>query len=104
ICHSPQYQLDHRDSLAQDWAHIPIPKDKPVLDNLAKSGEQIALLLNPLLNADRAIRALLGDANRTLAVIQKRGGSAIRQSGLVITFSYYGAATGRWCARYPTEK
>jgi Type ISP C-terminal specificity domain len=104
ICHSPQYQLDHRDSLAQDWAHIPIPKDKTVLDDLAESGEKIAFLLNPLLNADRAIRALLGNANRTLAVIQKRGSPAIRQSELLITFSYYGAATGRWCARHPTEK
>ena len=103
ICHSPQYEIDHKDSLAQDWAHIPIPKDKALLKTIAKMGDQVATLLNPLLDADRIIASLLGDKAPTLAVLQKRGGGPVRESELLVTFSYYGAAAGRWCGRPPVE-
>ena len=38
ICHSPAYELEHKDSLAQDWAHIPIPREKVLFNRLRKAG------------------------------------------------------------------
>ncbi len=42
IAHAPQYETDHKDSLAQDWPHIPISKDKVQFDEIVKLGEQVA--------------------------------------------------------------
>ena len=47
ICHAPSYEADHRDSLAQDWAHVPIPHDKDVFDEAASLGGKLAVLLDP---------------------------------------------------------
>jgi hypothetical protein len=41
IAHAPQYETDHKDSLAQDWPHIPLPKDKTQFDRIAQLGEQV---------------------------------------------------------------
>ena len=45
ICHAPQYEADHKDSLAADWAHIPIPKDRDAFADLVAAGGDIAVLL-----------------------------------------------------------
>ena len=103
ICHSPQYETDHKDSLSQDWAHVPFPREKKLLTAIADVGEQVAVLLNPLANAQQVVKSLLGDKARTLAVMQKHGGGAVSQAELLITYSYYGAATGRWSSRQPQD-
>ena len=101
LAHAPQYEADHKDSLAQDWIHLPIPKDAEVLARAASLGETVGTLLNPLSDAANAFRMLLGSSRRSLAVAGKRGGGAVRDSELVITFSYYGAAQGGWRERAP---
>lgn len=103
ICHSPMYERDHKDSLAQDWAHVPIPKDKRLLAQLVRAGGDIATLLNPMANADAPVRAILGDKAHTLAVMNRSGGGNVRREELTITFSYYGAATGKWSPRAPSD-
>ena len=35
IAHAPQYEADHKDSLAHDWPHIPVSKDKAQFDALS---------------------------------------------------------------------
>jgi hypothetical protein len=103
IAHSPQYESDHKDSLAQDWPHIPLCKDKEEFDAIVKLGEQLARLLNPLADPAPVLKGTLGKDAKTLAVVQRIGGGNVKQSDLLIEYSYYGAATGRWDARAPAE-
>jgi hypothetical protein len=100
IVHAQEYERDHADSIAQDWVHIPIPKDKRVFADIAKIGNDVAHLLNPLTDAEIVIERVLGKGiSRTLAQITKKGGGAVTSADLAVTFSYYGAAKGRWTAR-----
>jgi Type ISP C-terminal specificity domain/N-6 DNA Methylase len=99
VLHAPQYQADHQDALAQDWAHLPIPKDKEVFDQMAALGDKIAVLLDPMHDADAVVSDVLGKAARTLGVIRKRGASQVSEDDLVVSVAYYGAAKGKWVAR-----
>jgi hypothetical protein len=99
LCHSPRYREDNRDALAHDWAHIPVPKDHTLFETLVKLGDKIAVLLDPLANAENLVSKLLGKARAQLAVIERLGGGAVQQKDLVVSFSYYGAASGRWQER-----
>lgn len=101
LCHAPQYEEDHKESLAQDWAHIPIPKDKSLLEESAAAGDAIAILLNPLADPSRTIKEILGEDGRHLARLMRLGGGSIRKDDLVITVSYYGGAKGKWTPREP---
>ena len=47
ISHAPQYEADHRDSLAEDWPHVPIAKDAATFEEIAALGEQVGRLLDP---------------------------------------------------------
>ena len=94
LCHSPQFEADHKDSLAQDWAHVPIPRDAAALKSLAELGDRIGTLLNPHEDAAKVISQGLGRDARGLAVITRVDGAKISESALVITRSYYGAARG----------
>src|SRR6185295_4684577 len=49
--HSPQFEVDHKDSLAQDWIHLPIPKDRAVLEAVSRLGEMVGVLLDPATDA-----------------------------------------------------
>ena len=102
IAHAPQYETDHKDSLAQDWPHIPVPKDKAQFDETVKLGDQVARLLDPRADAGPTIKATIGKDAKTLAVVQREGGGNVKQSELLVKYSYYGAATGRWEERAPT--
>jgi hypothetical protein len=97
--HARQYQEDHADGLRQDWARVPIPRDRALFDALAQAGEHVATLLDPLAPARSVIAATIKEAVRSLAVLSRRGGGAVRKSDLVITASYFGAAPGRWVGR-----
>jgi Type ISP C-terminal specificity domain/N-6 DNA Methylase len=103
ICHSPQYEVDHKDSLAQDWPHIPISKDKKRFEEGVKLGDQIARLLDPFGDPSRVLQELLGKDGNTLGVAARQGGGSISESELIVEFSYYGSARGRWSARPPGD-
>ncbi|HVF59086.1 MAG TPA: type ISP restriction/modification enzyme [Thermoanaerobaculia bacterium] len=104
IAHAPQYQLDHQDALAHDWIHLPIPKPRKALKEIARLGETVATLLDPMADPARALQDLLGADRRTLAVPSSREQSMLRDQDLIITISSYGAARGGWRERVPREK
>ena len=96
LCHSPQFEADHKDSLAQDWAHIPLPKEAARFRQLAELGERVATLLNPNEDAASVIAKTLGRGARTLGVLTCNDRAKISEPDLILTRSYYGAARGDW--------
>lgn len=103
LCHSPQYQSEHKDSLAQDWAHVPIPKSRPVFDELVLAGEKLAILLNPVANPSRILKTMLGDDLKHLAVPGKNGAKSLDENDLLVKYSFFGGATGGWRSRPPLD-
>jgi hypothetical protein len=99
LCHSPQYEEEHREGLGQDWAHVPIPRDRELFEDLANTGDLIAALLNPLDESRPAIRTVLGDYAPRVAVLASITGGPVRQSDLRVTVPYFGAARGGWRPR-----
>jgi len=94
--HAPEYQADHRDSLAQDWAHVPIPTDQNLFRELVDAGDRIATLLDPTASARDVIHEVLGNGAGSLAVLGRAGGGAVQESDLMVTVAHYGAARGGW--------
>lgn len=99
VCHAPQYEEEHRESLAQDWAHVPIPRALAVFERLADAGALIATLLNPLADPRAALKATLGDYARHLAVMDSADRNPVREDDLVINVPHFGAARGGWRGR-----
>ncbi len=99
LAHAPQFQADHQDSLAQDWIHLPVPKDRVTFLEIARLGEMVTTLLEPLADPTRLLRDLLGTGRRHLGVVGKRGGAAVREDDLAVTISFHGAAQGGWRER-----
>jgi hypothetical protein len=99
VCHSPLYQSEHKGSLAQDWAHIPVPRSHDLFEESVKAGDSLALLLNPAAAASRALREVLGDSARELAVPCRLGGGNVGENDLTIEMSFFGAAQGGWRPR-----
>ncbi len=101
VCHSPAYQAEHKEPLSQDWAHLPIPRQRASLERAAETGGIVALLLNPSITPTKQLRAVLGDAAKHLAVPSKVGGGMVGQKDLTVEYSFLGAAAGGWRARAP---
>lgn len=99
LCHSPNYQDEHADGLAQDWAHVPIPRNRLLFEELATIGNLIAILLDPLQEPRSAIRAALGNYAPRLAALTSIEGGAVRENDLVITIAHFGGARGGWRPR-----
>jgi len=99
VCHAPQYEEEHRESLAQDWAHVPVPRDVALFERLAEAGGLIATLLNPLADPRAALKATLGGYTRHLAVLDSTDGNPVREDNLVISVPHFGAARGGWRGR-----
>jgi hypothetical protein len=99
LCHAPQYQSEHKESLAQDWAHVPIPKSRELFDELVAAGEMLAVLLNPVVTPTKALVSILGDEAKDLAVPGKVGGGNVGEGDLLIEHSFFGGAQGGWRAR-----
>jgi hypothetical protein len=99
ISHSPAYEREHKEALAQDWAHIPIPKDRSVFKDLVAAGITVATLLDPLKSATGVCRSTVGDAVSRVAVVESINGAAIRPEDLVVQYSFFGAAAGGWRRR-----
>lgn len=99
LCHAPQYQSEHKESLAQDWAHVPIPKSPPLFDELVSVGDALSVLLNPVSSPTKALKTVLADDAKSLAVPNKVGGGNVGETDLLVEFSFFGGAQGGWRAR-----
>lgn len=102
IAHAPQYQLDHRDALAHDWIHLPLPTDRKTFEEIAGLGEQVGTLLDPMTDSTPVLNDLLGLERRTLAVPSTTKG-VLRDEDLRVTIPYFGGARGGWNERSPKE-
>jgi len=60
-------------------------------------------LLDPFADAAPVLKNKLGHDSKRLAVIERGGGGSISEDELIVKYSYYGAATGRWEERPPKE-
>ena len=101
ISHSPRYEADHRESLEQDWPHVPICRDASGFEEIAALGEQLARLIDPREDAGPVLQDLLGEDAKTLAAVRRIGGGSVKESDLVVEYSYFGSAAGRWESRVP---
>ncbi|MGD1061722.1 MAG: type ISP restriction/modification enzyme [Terracidiphilus sp.] len=99
VCHSPLYQSEHKESLAQDWAHIPVPRSHNLFEEIVEAGDLLAVLLNPVASVTGALKHVLGDDAKALAVPGKLGGGHVEQKDLLVEFSFFGAAHGGWRSR-----
>ena len=100
ILHAPRFQADHKEALAEDWARLPIPKDIGLANRIAAKGQMVATLLDAQAEAEPVIVDILGeDATWRLGALSKVSGGNVAMSDLAVTYSYYGASTGKWAAR-----
>lgn len=98
--HSPQYQEDHRDTLQQDWARVPIPKNQDTFRRLVKSGNQITALLDPFSSPRSVVKEFLEQEQiAKLAKLSREGEGPIREDDLVVDISYFAHAKGKWISR-----
>lgn len=103
IAHSPQYEADHKDALAQDWARIPLPKSSARFAELVSLGARISRLLDPASDARATITGVLGASAKKLAVPTRSDGKTVTEEGLLVSRSYYSAGRGDWRERAPDE-
>jgi type ISP restriction-modification system protein len=103
IMHSPQYEDDHGDALAQDWAHVPVPKDKTLFADLVALGKKVGTLLDPVVSSDEVVKDVLGKGAATIGVSKKRPGGQVAQQDLIVSVAYFGAAPGKWIERAYSE-
>ncbi len=95
--HARRYESDHREALAHDWAHVPIPRDRAIFERAALLGGKIALLLDAQADPMPVLLEVLGrDRVRALGAIVSPPRTAV---DLRVTISYFGAAKGRWLER-----
>ena len=103
ISHAPQYEADHKESLAQDWPHIPICKDAAGFNEIATLGERLARLLDPQGDAGFVLKDLLDEDAKTLAVVRQGARGSVKESDLVVEHRYFGSAAGKWEERAPED-
>ncbi len=98
--HAPSYQAEHKSALAADWAHLPIPKDRGLLDRLVAAGEQVTRLLDANRDATEVVHAIVGeDRTRALGPLKRLEGKQVRPEDLKVTVTYWGGGKGRWKPR-----
>jgi Type ISP C-terminal specificity domain/N-6 DNA Methylase len=98
LCHSPQYELDNKDHLAQDWARIPFPRSYVTFERIAELGRKLEQLLDPSNSVTDLVTAILGDSS-SVGRIEAKNGGPVKARDLSVTYSFYGAAKGRWIRR-----
>ena len=100
ILHAPAYQAEHKSALSADWAHLPIPKDRNLFEQLVAKGEQVTRLLDANRDARDVIEAVLGrERAASIGPLKRADGGNIRQADLIITVTYWGGGKGRWKSR-----
>jgi hypothetical protein len=103
--HAPAYQNDHKSALAADWAHIPIPKQCKLLDEIATAGDHVALLLDANRDAGALVTEVLGEERAaSLARLSRQDGQQVRGEDLRITVKYWAGGKGRWVPRPRTPE
>lgn len=103
IAHSPQYGIDHKDSLAHDWPRVPIVKDRKAFMQTVSLGDKLAQLLDPTTDVSKLLKSILGKDSMSLGVPFKIGGGNVLEDDLIVAVSYFGSASGRWEVRPRTE-
>jgi hypothetical protein len=63
------------------------------------AGDLLGFLLNPVANATRPLREVLGDEAKQLAVPTRIGGGNVGHDDLAVDYSFFGGAQGAWRAR-----
>ncbi len=101
ILHAPAYEADHGECLAQDWAHVPIPRSKDTLARAVAVGMQIAQLLDVSHDAHADVHRIVGPGAKALGVPCKNPAGTIAERDLVVAYSYFGGGRGRWEGREP---
>lgn len=100
ILHAPAYQAEHKSALSADWAHMPIPKDQELFEQLVARGEQITRVLDANRDARDVIEAVIGKERAALLGQPRRiDGDNLSPADLKITITYWGGGKGRWKAR-----
>jgi predicted helicase len=100
ILHAPAYQSEHKSALSADWAHIPIPKQSKLFDELAAAGDQAAFLLDAQRDATSLATKILGDQRTTnLGQLSRQDGQQVRADDLRVTIKYWAGGKGRWLPR-----
>ncbi|MER9682450.1 N-6 DNA methylase [Mesorhizobium sp. M0184] len=100
ILHAPAYQAEHKSALSADWAHLPIPKDPDLFEQLVAKGEQVTRLLDANRDARDVIDIVLGrERAALLGPLKRDDGSNLRPGDLKINVTYWGGGKGRWKPR-----
>ncbi len=102
IVNAPSFEEEHRDALAQEWAHLPIPKSRDALARIVQLGDKVATLLDPAADAEPVIDGALG--RRVAAAIGVLRSTARGAPDLRLEIAYFGAAKGRWMERDYTDR
>lgn len=98
--HAPSYQSEHKSALSSDWAHLPIPKDPAVLENLTSAGELVTSLLDANRDARLIIEAILTpERAKRLGQLRRLDGAQITPDNLVLNVTYWGGGKGKWIPR-----
>ncbi|WP_192178277.1 type ISP restriction/modification enzyme [Mesorhizobium amorphae] len=100
ILHAPVYQAEHKSALSADWAHLPIPKDLNLFEQLVVKGEQVTRLLDANRDARDVIEAVLGrECAAPLGPLKRSDGTNLRPGDLKVNVTYWGGGKGRWKPR-----
>lgn len=100
ILHAPSYQAEHKNGLASDWAHLPIPKDAELLSKLVATGEQMVCLLDANRDARAVIEAVLTpERAKMLGQLRRLDDKPVSADDLHLTVSYWAGGKGRWTPR-----
>jgi SAM-dependent methyltransferase len=100
VLHAPAYQAEHKSALSADWAHLPIPKNRELFEQLVAKGEQVTRLLDANRDARDVIEAVLGRERAALiGPLKRTDGGNLRPDDLKISITYWGGGKGRWKPR-----
>ena len=76
-----------------------ITKSFELFQELVDAGEKLAVLLNPVANSGKVLKAVLGDELKLIAVPNKIGGGNVGAVDLLVEYSFFGGAQGGWRGR-----
>jgi Type ISP C-terminal specificity domain len=100
MTYSPRFEEEHEDALRQDWAHVPIPRERAVVDRGVKVGDRLAALLDASREADATVSEVIGlHRMRHLAVLATVDDAPIRPDGEELTIAYFGGGRGKFIPR-----
>ncbi len=103
MLYAPAYQAEHKSALSSDWAHVPIPRKRDLLDRIVDAGSKVTRLLDTSIDAADLVEEILGaDTVRALGPLKRADGGQVRPTDLTVTVTYWGGGKGRWVTRVAT--